>query len=243
MNRTPVMPLPGAAEPKKKQVAGMFDRIAGQYDFLNHFLSAGIDKKWRRKAINSLRALQPEHILDVATGTGDLALAALELKPKHITGVDISEGMLEIGRKKIVEKNLEHIIDLQYGDSENLPFESNSFDAITCAYGVRNFENLQKGLHEMNRVLRPGGWIAVLEFSHPKKFPIKQFYNFYFRYLLPHLGRVVSKDATAYTYLPESVAAFPEGAEFCSILKQCGFKDIQAQPLTFGITSLYTAKK
>lgn len=243
MNSTPVVPLPGAAEPKKKQVAGMFDRIAGQYDFLNHFLSAGIDKKWRKRAINSLRTLKPEYILDVATGTGDLALAALELQPKQIIGVDISEGMLQIGKKKIAEKKSEHIISLQYGDSENLPFEANRFDAITCAYGVRNFEHLQKGLQEMNRVLRPGGRIAILEFSHPKKFPIKQFYGFYFRYLLPHLGRVVSKDATAYTYLPESVAAFPEGTEFCSILKQCGFKDIQDQPLTFGITSLYTAQK
>ncbi len=243
MNSTPVLPIPGAADPKKIQIAGMFDRIAGQYDFLNHFLSAGIDKKWRKKAVSSLRTLQPRQILDVATGTGDMALAALALKPEHITGIDISEGMLQIGKRKITDKKLAHIINLQYGDSEKLPFKDQQFDAITCAYGVRNFEHVQSGLQEMNRVLRLGGKVAILEFSHPKKFPVKQFYRFYFRYILPHLGKAVSKDATAYTYLPESVATFPEGHEFCNILKQSGFKNIKAQPLTFGITTLYTAQK
>lgn len=237
------MPLPGSDLSKKEQVAGMFDRIAGRYDFLNHFLSLGIDKGWRKKAINTLRPIQPKKILDVATGTGDLAIAALSLNPEHVTGVDISEGMMEIGRKKLAEKNLAGIIDLQYGDSEALPFSDNSFDAITCAYGVRNFDNLEKGLQQMNRVLRTGGRIAILEFSKPKSFPVKQLYQFYFRYILPTLGKTVSKDATAYTYLPESVAVFPEGGQFCNILEQCGYKNVKARPLTFGITTLYTGEK
>jgi demethylmenaquinone methyltransferase/2-methoxy-6-polyprenyl-1,4-benzoquinol methylase len=238
-----VVPLPDSDLSKKEQVAGMFDRIAGRYDFLNHLLSMGIDKGWRKKAINTLREINPKKILDVATGTGDLAIAALTLQPDHITGVDISEGMMEIGRKKLQDKNLDDKITLQYGDSEALPFEAGDFDAITCAYGVRNFEHLEKGLEQMSRVLRTGGRIAILEFSRPKKFPVKQLYHFYFRYILPTLGKTVSKDATAYTYLPESVAAFPEGAKFCAILEQCGFKEVKAHPLTFGITTLYTGKK
>lgn len=240
---TKVVPLPDSDLSKKEQVAGMFDRIAGRYDFLNHLLSMGIDKGWRKKAINTLRGINPKKILDVATGTGDLAIAALTLQPDHITGVDISEGMMEIGRKKLKDKNLDDKITLQYGDSEALPFETGTFDAITCAYGVRNFEHLEKGLEQMSRVLRIGGRIAILEFSRPKKFPVKQLYHFYFRYILPTLGKTVSKDATAYTYLPESVAAFPEGAKFCTILEQCGFNEVKARPLTFGITTLYTGKK
>jgi demethylmenaquinone methyltransferase/2-methoxy-6-polyprenyl-1,4-benzoquinol methylase len=238
-----VVPLPHSDLSKKEQVAGMFDRIACKYDFLNHLLSMGIDKGWRKKAINTLRPIQPKKILDVATGTGDLAIAALELQPEHITGVDISEGMMEIGRKKLAAKNLMDKISLQYGDSEALPFDINYFDAITCAYGVRNFEHLEKGLQDMNRVLRVGGRVAILEFSKPKKFPVKQLYQFYFRFILPTLGKTVSKDATAYTYLPESVAAFPEGNHFCEILQHCGFKNVQARPLTFGITTLYTGEK
>jgi len=238
-----VVPLPDSGLSKKEQVAGMFDRIAGRYDFLNHFLSLGIDKGWRRKAINTLKDIEPKKILDVATGTGDLAITALSLDPDHITGVDISEGMLEIGRKKIAERKLEQKITLQYGDSEALPFDTDTFDAILCAYGVRNFENLEAGLRQMSRVLRPGGKIAILEFSHPKKFPVKQLYRFYFRYILPVLGKAVSKDATAYTYLPQSVAAFPEGDQFCRIMQQCGFTHPKARPLSFGITTLYTAKK
>lgn len=238
-----VVPLPGSDLSKKEQVAGMFDRIAGRYDFLNHLLSMGIDKGWRRKAIRTLKDIQPRKILDVATGTGDLAIASLVLNPEHITGVDISEGMMEIGRKKLADKNLTDKISLQYGDSEALPFNNGHFDAITCAYGVRNFEYLEKGLTDMGRVLRIGGRIAILEFSQPKKFPVKQLYRFYFRYILPALGKSVSKDATAYTYLPQSVAAFPEGDKFCSILQQCGFKNVKARPLTFGITTLYTGEK
>lgn len=238
-----VVPLPDSSLSKKEQVAGMFDRIAGRYDFLNHFLSMGIDKGWRRKAINTLNDIRPRKILDVATGTGDLAIAALRLQPEKVIGVDISEGMLEIGKKKIADQNHSGTITLQYGDSEALPFADNEFDAITCAYGVRNFEHLEIGLQQMSRVLRQGGKVAILEFSQPKKFPIKQLYRFYFRYILPSLGKTVSKDATAYTYLPESVAAFPEGDKFCSIMQQCGFRNVKARPLTFGITTLYTAEK
>lgn len=238
-----VVPLPDSGLSKKEQVAGMFDRIAGRYDFLNHFLSMGIDKGWRKKAINTLRDIAPKQILDVATGTGDLAIAAMVLQPEHITGVDISEGMMEIGRKKLAEKGLSEQISLQYGDSEALPFGDETFDAITCAYGVRNFEHLEKGLQQMSRVLRQGGRVAILEFSRPKKFPVKQLYHFYFRYILPALGKSVSRDATAYTYLPESVAAFPEGQTFCSILEQCGFRQVKARPLTLGITTLYTGEK
>ena len=238
--------LPDAASKlsKKEQVAEMFDGIAGKYDFLNHFLSLGIDKGWRKKAIREIAAIDPVNILDVATGTGDLAIAASNaIAGAKITGVDISEGMLEVGRKKIVALNLDKSIILQTGDSEALPFIDASFDAITCAYGVRNFEHLEAGLRDMQRVLRPGGKIAILEFSHPKKFPVKQFYKFYFRYILPTLGKLVSKHSRAYTYLPESVMAFPEGTVFCETLTRCGFKDAKARPLTFGITTLYTAVK
>lgn len=238
-----VLPLPNSDLSKKEQVAGMFDRIAGKYDFLNHLFSLGIDKGWRKKAIKSLQSIAPKRILDVATGTGDLAVACMTLTPEQIVGVDISEGMLEVGRKKIAEKRLDNSIKLQFGDSEALPFSDNTFDAVTCAYGVRNFEHLEKGLSQMSRVLRSGGKVAILEFSKPKTFPFKQLYQFYFRYILPTIGKQVSKDATAYTYLPESVAAFPEGGDFCNILTKCGFKNAKAQSLTMGITTLYTAEK
>lgn len=228
---------------KKEQVAEMFDNIAGSYDFLNHFLSLGIDKMWRTKAIRSIKEVQPQKILDVATGTADLAIAAMKLQPQQIIGVDISNKMLDCGRDKIVKKGLDKTIDLQWGDSENLPFEDNTFDAITVAFGVRNFENLEKGLLEMHRVLRPGGKLAVLEFSKPKKFPIKQLFNFYFKNVLPTLGKMVSKDNRAYTYLPESVQVFPEGQTFMKILEQLNFNSTTCEALTFGIASLYTAKK
>ncbi|MBS1585621.1 MAG: bifunctional demethylmenaquinone methyltransferase/2-methoxy-6-polyprenyl-1,4-benzoquinol methylase UbiE [Bacteroidetes bacterium] len=228
---------------KKAQVADMFNNIAARYDFLNHLLSMGIDKGWRRKAIAEVKEVNPNVILDVATGTGDLAIAASKIKPQHIVGVDIAEQMLEVGRKKIKEKGLDKVITLQSGDSEALPFVEGAFDAITCAYGVRNFEHLEAGLQEMNRVMRAGGKVAILEFSQPQKFPIKQIYKFYFKYILPLLGKMVSKHSRAYTYLPESVMAFPEGKKFCEILERCGFKDAKARPLTFGITTLYTAYK
>jgi demethylmenaquinone methyltransferase/2-methoxy-6-polyprenyl-1,4-benzoquinol methylase len=228
---------------KKEQVAEMFNNIAGKYDFLNHFLSMGIDKSWRKKAIAEVGTVNPKAILDVATGTGDLAIAAVKLNPQQITGVDIAEQMLEIGNKKIKAQNLDSLITLQKGDSESMPFANGTFDATMCAYGVRNFEHLEKGLSEMYRVLRPGGKVVILEFSQPTRFPIKQLYHFYFRFILPALGKLVSKHSRAYTYLPESVMAFPEGKKFCDLLASCGFKEVKARPLTFGITTLYTAMK
>lgn len=228
---------------KKAQVADMFNNIAGKYDFLNHFLSLGIDKGWRKKAIAEVSKVNPKTILDVATGTADLAIAASQLQPEKIIGVDIADQMLEVGRKKIVDNNLAKMITLQNGDSESMPFADSSFDAVTCAYGVRNFEHLEAGLKEMNRVMRAGGKLAILEFSHPKQFPVKQLYKFYFKYILPTLGKMVSKHSRAYTYLPESVMAFPEGKVFCETLQRCGFKEAKARPLTFGITTLYTATK
>jgi len=229
---------------KKAQVADMFNNIAGRYDFLNHFLSMGIDKGWRKKAIAEVAQIKPKAILDVATGTGDMAIAAAKtIQPQKITGVDIADQMLEVGRKKIAEANLQQIITLQTGDSEAMPFATGEYDAVMCAYGVRNFEHLEAGLTEMCRVLRPGGKVVILEFSHPTSPGIKQLYSFYFRYILPTLGKLVSKHSNAYTYLPESVMAFPEGKRFCEILTQCGFKDAKARPLTFGVTTLYTAGK
>lgn len=236
-----VVPDAGSKLSKKEQVADMFNNIAGKYDFLNHFLSLGIDKGWRKKAIAEIAKVQPKIILDVATGTGDLAIAASKLNPEKIIGIDIAAQMLDVGRQKLKEQGLDELITMQVGDSEALPFADNSFDAITCAYGVRNFEHLEAGLKEMCRVLRPGGKLAILEFSHPKKFPVKQGYQFYFKYILPALGKLVSKHSTAYSYLPESVMAFPEGQRFCEILAACGFKEAKARPLTFGITTLYTA--
>jgi len=228
---------------KKAQVAEMFNNIAGRYDFLNHFLSVGIDKNWRKKAIAEVKMVSPKNILDVATGTGDLAIAAAELNPEKITGIDIADLMLEVGRKKIADKRLTNKITLQTADSEALPFNDSSFEAVMCAYGVRNFEHLDIGLKEMCRVTKKGGKVVILEFSHPTSFPVKQLYRFYFRYILPMLGKIVSKHSRAYTYLPESVMAFPQGGEFCRILTECGFKNARANPLTFGITTLYTAEK
>lgn len=238
-----VLPDTGSNLSKKAQVAEMFNDIAGKYDFLNHFLSLGIDKGWRKKAIREIHKVNPKQILDVATGTGDLAIAAMAANPDKIIGIDIADQMMEVGRKKLAEKNLAGIITLQPGDSAALEFDDNAFDAVTCAYGVRNFEHLEKGLKEMCRVMRPGGKLAVLEFSHPQKFPVKQFFKFYSKYILPTLGNMISKHSRAYTYLPESVDAFPEGERLVKILELCGFKDAKAVPLTFGITTLYTATK
>lgn len=238
-----VVPYKQEKSAKKEQVARMFDNISKNYDFLNHFLSLGIDRGWRKKAISLLQAAQPHEMLDVATGTADFALAAFKLNPDKITGVDISEGMLEIGRKKIAERGLSERIVLLSGDSENLPFPENKFDAVTVAFGVRNFENLEKGLSEIFRVMKPGATLVVLEFSKPARFPFKQLYNFYFNAILPFIGRIVSKDKSAYTYLPESVQAFPDGKRFESILSQVGFKNTTCTSLTFGISSIYTGQK
>jgi demethylmenaquinone methyltransferase / 2-methoxy-6-polyprenyl-1,4-benzoquinol methylase len=238
-----VVPYKAENSGKKEQVAKMFNSISGNYDFLNHFLSLGIDITWRRKAIRMLQTSQPKLILDVATGTGDFALEALKLNPDKVIGIDISEGMLEVGRRKMKERNLTEKIELQLGDSENLPFEENKFDALIVAFGVRNFENLEKGLSEMLRVIKPGGTVVILEFSRPRQFPFKQFYNFYFKFILPKIGRWVSSDKSAYTYLPESVQAFPDGDQFIQLLSRLGYKNTACKPLTFGISSLYTGTK
>jgi demethylmenaquinone methyltransferase/2-methoxy-6-polyprenyl-1,4-benzoquinol methylase len=203
----------------------------------------GIDKGWRKKAISYLKPLAPKKILDVATGTGDLALEAMKLNPDQIIGLDIAEQMLVYGREKIAAKGWSDKIQMIKGDSEELPFADNNFDAITVAFGVRNFQNLAKGLKEMNRVLKPGGRLVVLEFSKPAGFPYKQVYNFYFTYILPLMGNMVSNSKNAYTYLPESVKHFPEGAAFAAFLKDAGYKDIIVKPLTFGTCSLYIADK
>lgn len=221
----------------------MFDNISGRYDFLNHFLSLGIDKRWRRRVVNELPVDQSIHILDVATGTGDLALAAMKLPKARVTGVDISEGMLAIGRRKINERNYADRIELHSGDSENLPFPENNFDVVTVGFGVRNFEHLDKGLSEICRVLKPGGRLVVLEFSKPDRFPFKQFYRFYFNFVLPKIGRWFSTDKAAYSYLPESVQQFPDGREFIALLNASGFKETKWSPLTFGISSIYTGRK
>jgi demethylmenaquinone methyltransferase/2-methoxy-6-polyprenyl-1,4-benzoquinol methylase len=238
-----VVPYKNEAVSKKEQVAKMFNNISGRYDFLNHFLSLGIDIQWRKKAIQFLKPFQPKTILDVATGTGDFAFEALALSPEKVVGIDISEGMLDVGRKKVQVAGKTDKINLEYGDSENLPFQDNSFDAVTVAFGVRNFENLDKGLNEIHRVIKPGGHIVVLEFSKPAKFPMKQLYHLYFRFILPVIGRLVSKDQSAYTYLPESVQAFPDGNLFLNHLTRAGFKATNCRSLTFGISSLYTATK
>lgn len=229
---------------KKEQVAQMFNNIARRYDFLNHFLSLGIDNIWRKKAIKCIRDIAPNPVLlDVASGTGDLAIAALKLNPQKVVGIDISEEMLNIGIKKIERKGYQNIIELKKGDSENLEFKDDFFDGITAAFGVRNFENLNKGLSEMYRVLKTGGKTVVLEFSKPKVFPVKQIYNFYFKVVLPFIGNIISKDNSAYTYLPESVNQFPERELFIKELEKVGFKDCTFRSLSFGIASIYSAVK
>ncbi len=238
-----VNPYKDLDKSKKDQVALMFNNIARKYDFLNHFLSMGIDKLWRKKAVRLLQSLQPKQLLDIATGTGDFALACLKLNPDKVIGIDISTEMLAVGREKIAKKKLQAKIELFEGDSEDIQFDDNSFDAITVAFGVRNFQNLEKGLQEMNRVVRPGGKVVILEFSKPKKFPIKQFYNFYFFNILPLWGKMVSKDSSAYTYLPESVGAFPDDENFLEIYKSCGFEDTEQVKLSFGIASIYIGTK
>jgi demethylmenaquinone methyltransferase/2-methoxy-6-polyprenyl-1,4-benzoquinol methylase len=238
-----VVPYKDEEAAKKAQVAKMFNNISAHYDFLNHFLSLGIDKLWRKRAIKILKPQAPKMILDVATGTGDFAFEALTLNPQKVVGVDISTGMLEHGREKVKKRNLGDKIELKTGDSENLDFPENIFDAVTVGFGVRNFENLEKGLMEILRVMKPGATLVVLEFSRPRIFPFRQLYNFYFKFVLPKIGRIVSKDKSAYTYLPQSVEAFPDGMEFENILKKVGFKDTTCEPLTFGVSTIYTGKK
>ena len=229
---------------KKEQVAAMFNAISPKYDALNRILSAGIDQSWRRKTLREIRATGALKLLDVATGTADLALALAKGIPgSRVVGVDISSGMLEVGRSKVRAKDLEGRVRLDLGDGEQLPYEESSFGAVTVAFGVRNFENLEQGLRDMRRVLEPGGTLAVLEFSQPTAWPLRSFYLLYFKNILPRIGRMVSKDASAYTYLPNSVQAFPYGEAFAAKLREAGFKSVRVRPLTFGIASLYLAIK
>jgi len=239
-----VVPFKDSELGKKQQVAAMFDKIAFRYDFLNRFLSGGIDLYWRRRAIRELSALQPKHILDVATGTADMAIFMTRyLSPEKITGIDISTGMLEIGLQKIIRHKLEDKIMLQEGDSENIQAPDNTFDAITVAFGVRNFENLEKGLKEMLRVLKPGGRLVILEFSHPRTVGIRQLYNLYLNTLAPRIGKMVSHSGEAYQYLNDSVKAFPEGTALVRILEKNGYVNTRLKRLSLGICSIYTGEK
>ncbi|MBL7929873.1 MAG: bifunctional demethylmenaquinone methyltransferase/2-methoxy-6-polyprenyl-1,4-benzoquinol methylase UbiE [Bacteroidia bacterium] len=238
-----VLPYHDLPDGKRKQVEQMFNNIAHRYDFLNHFLSMGIDKRWRKKVISELKKKQPANILDVATGTGDLAFASAKQLNAEVTGVDIAANMLSIAEEKKKKSLQAGKIKFLQADALSLPFTDGSFDACTIAFGVRNFENIEAGLKEINRVLKKNGVIAVLEFSTPPQFPVKQFYLFYFRYVLPAIGRFFSRDKRAYQYLPESVYAFPSPENFCGILHSCGFTKTWHRYLTFGIASLYTAHK
>ncbi|MCA1752940.1 MAG: bifunctional demethylmenaquinone methyltransferase/2-methoxy-6-polyprenyl-1,4-benzoquinol methylase UbiE, partial [Flavobacteriales bacterium] len=212
-------------------------------DFLNHFFSLGIDKLWRKKSVRLMKAVAPKQVLDVATGTGDFAFEALKLNPDKVTGLDISEGMLKVGREKIAKRKQEARMEFVHGDSESMPFPDNTFDAITVGFGVRNFQDLEAGLVEMRRVLAKNGMVVILEFSKPKRFPMKQLYFAYFRFVMPLLGKLISKDKSAYNYLPESVMAFPEGQDFEDILADAGYHDTERYPVTGGIATIYTARK
>ena len=238
-----VTPYKNSELNKKKQVEKMFDTISADYDGLNRVISFGIDVKWRKRVVSMVEKHDPQQVLDIATGTGDLAIALNKTGASKIVGLDISEGMLAVGRKKIAEKKLSNKIQMLQGDSEALPFEKDSFDAITVAFGVRNFENLEKGLEEIFRVLRPGGIFVVLETSVPTKFPFKQGYTFYTRNLLPLIGKFFSKDRDAYSYLSESAAAFPYGENFNNILRKIGFNKVENKPQTLGVATIYTASK
>ena len=239
-----VVPYKDSGLGKKQQVAGMFNDIAFRYDFLNRFLSVGIDIRWRKKAIRELLAIKPKTILDVATGTADVAIMASSiLKPNKITGIDISDGMLELGRKKIQNAGLEDRIELLNGDCETINFKNGSFDAVTVAFGVRNFENLEKGLAEILRVLKPGGKLVVLEFSKPTSAVVKAVYNFYMKVVTPNVGKIFSKNCNAYQYLDESIQQFPQGKNFTNILDNLGYKNTYTKPLSLGICSIYCGEK
>jgi demethylmenaquinone methyltransferase / 2-methoxy-6-polyprenyl-1,4-benzoquinol methylase len=238
-----VIPYKDKDGSKREQVAEMFDNISPKYDLLNHVLSGGVDIYWRKRAIKLLKKNPPKVILDIATGTGDFAIEALSLRPEKIIGVDISEGMLAVGREKIAKIGQQETITLQSGDSESLSFADNYFDAVIVSFGVRNFQNLLAGLTEMNRVMKPNGTCVVVEFSKPRSFPFKQLYNGYFKYILPLIGKTISRDSSAYTYLPESVQAFPDGEAFLEIYNKAGFKNTKCIPLTFGICSIYIGQK
>ncbi len=238
-----ITPYKDSALGKKEQVAKMFDTISGNYDNLNRVISFGIDIKWRKKVLQIVSKSNPKVILDIATGTGDLAILMAQTNAEKIIGLDISAGMLEVGVKKIASKNLSNTIEMILADSENMPFEDNYFDAITVAFGVRNFENLEKGLAEILRVLKPNGVFVILETSVPDKTPYKQGYNFYTKNILPLIGKVFSKDDVAYGYLSESAAAFPYGEALNNILRKIGFIDVVALTQTFGVATIYSASK
>lgn len=237
------LPYKNSNQGKKEQVEEMFDNISSKYDFLNHLLSANIDKLWRKKAIQKLKVFNPESILDIATGTGDFAISAAKIPGTTITGIDISEGMLRVGKEKIQKKKLSERIKFIKADSEKLPFQDNSFDAAIVGFGVRNFESLETGLAEIKRVIKPDGTFIILEFSKPRKKLFKGIYYFYFKRILPVLGKAVSKDNRAYTYLPESVNEFPDGERFIKILQDIGYVDTKVFPQTFGIATIYQASK
>ena len=241
--RKKVKPYKNSDLGKKEQVSKMFDTISKEYDGLNRVISFGIDVKWRKKVVKIIGDTNPDSILDIATGTGDLAINLAETNASKIIGLDISKGMLDVGREKIEKLKLSNTIEMVYGDSEKMPFEDNTFDAITVAFGVRNFENLDKGLAEIYRVLKTGGTFAVLETSIPTKTPYKQGYKFYSKNILPLIGKLFSKDKSAYKYLSDSAAAFPYGEAFNNILRKIGFIAIENKPQTFGVASIYIAKK
>ncbi len=239
-----IVPYAASGLTKKQQVATMFNDIAFRYDFMNRFLSAGIDVKWRKKAIRELQDIKPKIILDVATGTAEVAILASQLlHPDKIIGIDISDGMLALAKKKIEKLDLQQTIELLNGDSETINFENNSFDAVTVAFGVRNFENLEKGLSEIRRVLKPGGRLVVLEFSKPKMAATKFFYNLYMKIVAPNMGKLFSKNRNAYQYLDESIKKFPEGKNFTNILDTLGYKKTFSKPLSLGICSIYCGEK
>ena len=238
-----ITPYKNSSLTKKEQVAKMFDTISGNYDSLNRVISFGIDVKWRKKVLQMVAKTNPENILDIATGTGDLAILMAQTNARKIIGLDISAGMLEIGSKKIKDKNLSNTIEMVLGDSENMPFEDHFFDAITVAFGVRNFEHLEKGLSEILRVLKPGGIFVILETSVPDKTPYRQGYNFYSKNILPLIGKLFSKDDVAYGYLSESAASFPYGEALNNILRKTGFINVEALPQTFGVATIYAASK
>ena len=228
---------------KKEQVAQMFDNISENYDDLNRVISLGIDVKWRKKVVEIIGKNKPKQILDIATGTGDLVLMMASLNPDRIVGLDISAGMLEVGKRKIEKAKLSDKIEMIVGDSEEMPFNENTFDAITVSFGVRNFANLDKGIKEIARVLKPTGVLVILETSNPTKFPFKQGYKFYTNFILPIIGKIFSKDKVAYSYLSESANSFPFGEAFNNILQKNGFTNTKATPVTFGVATIYTARK
>lgn len=238
-----IKPYNIADKTKKEEVAEMFDNISENYDFLNHSLSMGVDVAWRKKTVRQVKESGAKHVLDVATGTGDLAIMMVKSGIKKVDGADLSAGMLEVGRKKVAAQKLTDNITLTQADSEQLPFEAETFDAATISFGIRNFENPVKGMQEIYRTLKPGATLFILEFSKPTSFPFKQFFAFYFRFILPVWGKIISKDDAAYSYLPESINVFPHGKAFTDLMEQAGFNNARQQKLAFGVASLYTAVK